>query len=169
MEFFAILLSGLISLVSPAGLIIDQVAANAIRSQFQSVEQLQVRVDNAPVHQILQGKANRLLISGKGLVLTQAFRIASLELEAENVNIDPSSLGRGQVSLGQPLQTGVRLILTQDDINRAIQAPGFADRLRGIAIDLPGPPQVQRQVQRYDFLNPQIKILDGDRLELSIN
>ncbi len=169
MEFLAILLSGLISIISPVGFVVDQVAENAIRSQFQSVEQLKVRVDNAPVHQIVQGRANRVLISGKGLVLTQSFRISALELEADNIDIDPNSLGRGQVTLGRPLQAGVHLILTQDDINRAIQAPEFVERLRGIAIDLPGPPQAQRRIQRYDFLNPQVKILDGDRLEISLD
>jgi len=41
--------SYLVYLVSPAGSVIDRTAENAIRSQFEKVEQLQVRVDNAPV------------------------------------------------------------------------------------------------------------------------
>jgi hypothetical protein len=168
MEFLSILLSGLISLISPVGFVVDQVAENAIRSQFQSVDQLQVRVDNAPVHQILHGRANRVLIAGRGLTLTESFRISTLELEADNIDIDPNGFGRGQVNLRRSLQAGVRLVLSQDDINQAIQAPEFAQRLRGITIEFPGPPQVQRQIQRYDFLNPTVKILDRDRLEISV-
>lgn len=65
MEFFTILLSGLLGLVSPAGLVIDRTAESFIRSRFE-VEQLQVRVDNAPSHQLLQGKVERVLIAGRG-------------------------------------------------------------------------------------------------------
>jgi len=54
-----IILSGLLGLVSPVGSVIDRTAENAIRSRFEKVEQLQVRVDNAPSYQLLQGKVQR--------------------------------------------------------------------------------------------------------------
>ncbi|MGL4619201.1 MAG: DUF2993 domain-containing protein, partial [Chroococcidiopsis sp.] len=42
MEFFTILLSGILGLVTPAGLVVDRTAENAVRSQLQHAEQLEV-------------------------------------------------------------------------------------------------------------------------------
>jgi hypothetical protein len=93
MEFFTILVSSLLALVSPVGLVVDQIALNAIRSQFEKVDQLQVRVDNAPSYQLLQGKVERVRIAGRGLQLKQ-IRIAAIELETDPINLDPRSLGQ---------------------------------------------------------------------------
>jgi hypothetical protein len=64
MEFFTLLVSGALGLVTPVGLVVDQAAVGAIRSQLAQVEQLQVRVDNAPTHQLLQGKVERVRVAG---------------------------------------------------------------------------------------------------------
>ena len=83
MELFSILLSILLSSISPAGYFIDTTAENAIRNQFNKVEQLQVRVDNVPTHQLIQGKIDRVQIAGRGFWLTENFRIDTLEIETD--------------------------------------------------------------------------------------
>lgn len=93
MEFFTLLVSGLLGLVTPVGLVVDRTAENAIRSQLAQVEQLQVRVDNAPTHQLLQGKVERVRVAGRSLQLKwQEVRIAALELETDVIELEPRSL-----------------------------------------------------------------------------
>ncbi len=167
MEVLTLLLSGLIALVSPVGVIVDRTAEGAIRSQFQSVEQLQVRVDNAPSYQIVQGRADRLQVAGRGLFVTKDLRLAVLELETDPIAIDPASVGQGTPKLEQPLQAGVRVVLDEADMNRALQAPGLTAQIRNLAINLPNVPQA-RQIQRYDFLNPRVEFLAGDRVQFQI-
>ncbi|MEO0933066.1 MAG: hypothetical protein AAFY21_04680 [Cyanobacteria bacterium J06641_2] len=48
MEFISFLLSGLFGLITPAGVVIDTAAEDAIRSQLVHAEKLQVRVDLVP-------------------------------------------------------------------------------------------------------------------------
>src|SRR4028118_555615 len=115
MELISILLSGLLIFISPAGLVIDRAAENAIRSRLEKAEQLEVRVDNAPVHQTLQGKIERLRIAGRGLWLTKDVRIDTLEVETDPLNIDLQRLRQGKPtllleSLKSPIQSGVRLV-----------------------------------------------------------
>ncbi|NER96885.1 MAG: LmeA family phospholipid-binding protein, partial [Symploca sp. SIO1B1] len=62
MELFTILFSGLISFISPLNSVGDIVIENALRSRLEKVEQLDVRIDNAPNHQIAKGKLQRLRI-----------------------------------------------------------------------------------------------------------
>nr|MBW4542729.1 DUF2993 domain-containing protein [Myxacorys chilensis ATA2-1-KO14] len=64
MEFFTLLLSSLIGLVSPLGIVSDRVAESTLRKQFVSVEDLQVRIDNAPTYQLVQGRIDRLRLVG---------------------------------------------------------------------------------------------------------
>ena len=71
MEPIAILLSTLIGLISPSGLVLDRVAENTIRSRFVSVESLKVRIDNAPVHQIVKGRIDRASAGWARLVADQ--------------------------------------------------------------------------------------------------
>lgn len=161
MEFFTILLSGLLALVSSVGLVVDRIAFNAIRSQFEKVDQLQVRVDNAPSYQLLQGKVERVRIAGRGLQLKQ-IRIAVMELETDPINLDPRSLGQ-KPKLKQPIQAGVRLGLNQRDINQALKSPKVTAMLRKLMIS-----DFANSGQRYNFVNPQIEFLANNRLRFQV-
>src|SRR4028118_813800 len=92
MEFFTILLSGLLAVLSPVNLVADKVTEGAIRARFNKVEQLKVRIDNAPNYQLIQGKVERVRIAGRGLWLTPDIRIGALEVETDPINVDLQSL-----------------------------------------------------------------------------
>lgn len=168
MEILTILLSGLLALVSPAGLVIDRVIANNLRSRFDKVEQLQVRVDNAPSYQIVQGKVERVRIAGRGLWLTPDVRLDTLELETDPINLDLQRLrGGGQQaardSLRQPVQAGVHVALTESDLNKALESPAVKNRLRLIfSRFLGGSPE------RYEIVNPKVAFLENQRLRFQV-
>lgn len=165
MEFLTILLSSVIGLVAPAGLVIDRTAQNTIRSQFQRADRLEVRVDNAPSYQILQGKVERVRIAGRGLRLTQDFRISALELETDAIDLDPRSIGK-QPQLKRPFQAGVRLVLEQQDLNQALQSSAIASSLRQLNI-----PELNNRGDsetRYNFVNPKVELLASNRLRFQV-
>lgn len=161
MEFFTILLSSLLGLLSPTGVIVDRLAESQIRKQLVAAEQLQVRIDNAPSYQIIQGRVDRIRITGRGLFPIQELRIDTLELET-----DPISLQLKTRKLEKPLQAGVRMVLTQADINRALRSPFVTARLRNLGIQLLR--RNAKQVDRYDFLNPQLTLLPQNRFRFQV-
>lgn len=167
MEFFTILLSGLLAALTPVNLVADKVTAGAIRARFNKVEQLKVRIDNAPNYQLIQGKVERVRIAGRGVWLTPDIRIDALELETDPLNVDLQRLRSGQAnpraSLRQPLQAGVRLVLTEADLNKALASPNVAARLKILGSRaLGGPPE------RYEFINPKIELLANNRLRFQM-
>ncbi|MFH7029053.1 MAG: DUF2993 domain-containing protein [Heteroscytonema crispum UTEX LB 1556] len=168
MEILTILLSGLLGLITPAGLIIDRTGENALRSQLAKVEQLQVRVDNAPTHQLLQGKVETVRITGRSLQLKkQDIRIALLELETDAIELEPRSLRRGKPKLKRPFQSGVRLVLTQQDVNKILQSPQIIEKLRQIKIsDFDS--SNTRTDKTYNFINPKVEFLTNNRLKLQV-
>ena len=160
MEPLTILLSTLIGLISPSGLVLDRVVENTIRSRFVSVESLKVRIDNVPIHQILKGKIDRVRIAGRGMSPIKDVRIDVLELET-----DPIVLQGLTPKLAQPLQAGVRIVLKPEDINRGLRSPLVTTRLRNLGAQF-----LQRrgaqQLERFDFLNPKVEFLPSHRVRL---
>ena len=168
MEFITILLSGLLTVLTPVNLIADKVTEGAIRARFNKIEQLKVRIDNAPNYQLIQGKVEQVRIAGRGLWLTPDIRIGALDVETDPINIDLQRLrqkgqGSPRASLRQPIQAGVRLVLTQADINKTLQSPAVIARLRLIGSRLLG-----GSPDRYDFRNPQVEFLGNKRLRFQM-
>ncbi len=56
MELITIILSGVLSALSNGGWVADAIAENALSSNIESVETLEVRVDNRPNYQLIDGK-----------------------------------------------------------------------------------------------------------------
>ncbi len=160
MEPLTILLSTLIGLISPSGLVLDRVAENTIRSRFVSIESLKVRIDNAPVHQIVKGRIDRLRLAGRGLSPIKDVRIEALELET-----DPIVLQGLRPKLAQPLQAGLRLVLKPEDLNQGLRSPLITTRLRNLGLRF-----LQRrdsqQLERFDFQNLRLECLPSHRIRL---
>lgn len=162
MEFFTILLSALLGLFSPVGFVVDRVAESTIRHQLKGAETLAVRVDNAPNYDLAAGKIERVRIAGRGIYPETGIRIAALELETDPIAVDPGRLRRGKLQLEKPLNAGVRIVVTAADINRALQSPRISKQLRDLSLNFLGSPG--QQLERYEFVNPQVEFLPNRRL-----
>ena len=168
MEILTLLLSSLVGLISPTGLVVDKVAERTIRSQLVAVEQLQVRVDNAPSYQLLQGKADRLRIAARGLFPIEDLRLDSFELETDPIHVDRARLRRGKLKLEQPLGVGMRLALRPADLNRALRSPRVTARLRKLSTESIQDRDLRRQAQRYELVDPQVEFLENRRVRLQL-
>jgi hypothetical protein len=167
MEFLTILLSGVLGLVAPAGLVVDRIAENAIRSQLRKAEQLEVRVDNAPSYQVLQGKVERVRIAGRGLRLKQQdIRIAVLELETDPIDLEPRTLGQKQLKLRRAFSAGVHLVLDQQDINQALKLPTLAASLS--KLEVPEIGNSDDSKESYNFVAPRVQLLANNRVRLQV-
>lgn len=135
MEILTIVLSGLLSLVSGGGIVLDSIAKSQIRSQVISIEQQAIRVDNVPSYQIAQGKLQKVRIAIRGLTIEPAFKIAVLELETDAIEFDIAKLNLSSLeglrnSLKQPMLGTGKLVLTQTDLNQALQSPEILAQLQ---------------------------------------
>uniref|UniRef100_A0A7C3KIG4 DUF2993 domain-containing protein n=1 Tax=Oscillatoriales cyanobacterium SpSt-418 TaxID=2282169 RepID=A0A7C3KIG4_9CYAN len=166
MEFFTIFVASLMTLISPTGTVADQVAQRTIRSQFAEVEALQVRIDNAPVHQFLQGRVDRIRIAGKGLFPLKEIRIDELQIETDPIDVDFRRKGR--VKLARPLNVASRVVLTEADLNRALASPTVTNWLRQVGSRVVVGDRNARRAQRFQFLTPKVQF-QGDRLRFQIS
>lgn len=167
MEVVTVVLSSLLLLISPVGIVVDQVAENAIRSQLAGAESLDVRIDNGPSYQILQGKVDKIRIAGRGISPVEGLRFAVAELETDPIDLEFASLRKGEVVLEEALQGAVHLVLTEPDMNAFLASPFVQTMLADIEIGSLNAAQ-SRERDRYKIADPTIDFLEGDRLRLSV-
>ncbi len=171
MQIITIILSGLLTLISPVGAIFDRVAEKAALEQIYAAEKLEVRVDNTPSYQLLQGKIGRLRFAGRGLYLTPDLRIDTIELETDPLDVDLERLraenqGSAPQFLRQPLQGAVRLVLKEADLNQALRSPAVLEQLRQGQQEFSEGTEAKSLLQRYQLVNPEIDFLGENRLSL---
>lgn len=135
MEILAIVLSGLLSVVSGGGIILDSLAQGGIRSQIISVEEQAVRIDNRPSYQLARGKLHQVRIASRGVRIEPGLRIAAIDLTTDPLSLKPSKLDlnnleRLRESLAKPASGAIKLVLTQTDLNRALESPQVLARLQ---------------------------------------
>ncbi|MDJ0590496.1 MAG: DUF2993 domain-containing protein [Pleurocapsa sp. MO_226.B13] len=128
MEVLTIVLSSLLSLASSGGVILDSVTANRISSEIIDIEEQAIRLDNSPSYQIAAGKLQKVRIATRGLRIKPDLRIEAFELETDRVDLDLARLSIDSIdelreSLDRPFQGAVRLVLTETDLNQALQSP----------------------------------------------
>ena len=172
MEFLTIFLSSLLAAISPTGLVLDTVIENRISSRLAKVEQLEVRIDNAPSYQIIQGKVEKVRLAGRGLYLTPELRINALELETDPISLDIQGIRQGNLSqlrqsLRQPLQGGLRLELSQEDLNQALQSPTIKARMEAVVARLVSG-FTNSSAEDYELIDPRIDFLGKNKFRLQM-
>jgi hypothetical protein len=166
MEFLAIFLSSLIGILSPVGGVADRLAEDAIRDQVDSVEQLDVRIDNAPSYRLAQGRADRIRIAGRGVYPITGVRIAALEVETDPIAVNLASLQTQKPRLDAPLQAGVKLVLNEEDVNKALQSEAIAKRFRDLNLNFLS--SSGNSSEKFDLVNPQIEFLPDSRFRIQV-
>ena len=134
MEILTIVLSGLLSLTSIGGTVLDSVAAHRISSQIISVKKQAIRIDNTPNYQIAQGKLAKVRIAARDIKVKPNLKIAVLELETDPLDVDLAksnfhNINELRESLKQPLQGAGKLILTEANLNQALESPEILAQL----------------------------------------
>ena len=168
MEWFFILLSSFLSLLAPLGLALDQVIAAAVRRGVAAVEELTVRVDNRPSWALIEGRVQRVRIASRGLEPLPQLRLAEAELETDAIAFDwgalpPQNLQTLRGSLRLPLQGAVRLLITQEDVNRALARDEIKTQFQALLNRLLPP-----EAQSLRLNGARISFLTQNRLEVEL-
>ncbi|PSN17929.1 DUF2993 domain-containing protein, partial [filamentous cyanobacterium CCP5] len=152
---------------SPVGVIVDQLAEDAIRDQIAGAEELYVRIDNMPNFQILNGRLSHVRAAGRGIYPVPDLRIAAVDLETDTIDVDFGRLRRGELALDEPLQVALGLTLRSSDLNQFIQSDWVQQQIERLQFSLPG--DRTREASRYSLANPALSFLEGDRLRIVVD
>ncbi len=168
MEILTIVLSSILSLASGGGLILDLLVSKNLRSQVLGVEQQAIRLDNVPSYQIVGGKLQKIRVSTTGIKLKPNLRIETLELETDPINLDRQKLNldnfeQFKAALKQPLQGAARIVLTEADLNRALQSPEIRAQIEQTLNRLIARKAGSSNIS-YHLFDPRVELSPDNRL-----
>lgn len=168
MEIITAILTSLLAIASPIGVIVDQLAEEAILDQIAGAEELYVRLDNVPTYQIINGRVEHVRAAGRGVYPIPELRIAAVDIESEPIDVDLRSLQRGELVLDAPAQAALKLALEAEDLNNFLASDRVQQFLDGLRFSLPGQ-NTARGINRYGLENPSLRFLEGNRLQVAVN
>lgn len=118
---------------------LNKIAEMALRTQLDEAEELTVRVKTDP-GMLAQGKLATLAIAGEGLVMQQDLRMQVLQIQLDNIAVNPWKALAGNVELTEPSQGSARVVLTDADVTRAFNSPTLRGQLRSLRVRVEGEP-----------------------------
>jgi LmeA-like phospholipid-binding len=128
---------------------ISEAAAMTISTQLDEVENLDVDI-KTNLLKIVQGQAESVSVVGQGLVMQKDIRVQEMELHTDRIAINPLSALFGQIELNKPVGATARIVLTEQDLNRALNSEYIRSKF----------PNLQLVVE------DQIVTLDPEKLEI---
>lgn len=131
---------------------LNKAAEIGLSSQLDEVENLEVDVRTDPL-KLVQGEVDSVAIEGEGLVMQKDLRMEELEMHMGSVAINPLSAAFGKIELTKPTKASARVVLNEEDINRAFNSEYVRSQLQEQKI------QVNEQLttivpQQVDFRLP---------------
>ncbi|NJM19410.1 MAG: DUF2993 domain-containing protein [Richelia sp. SM1_7_0] len=131
---------------------LNKVAEIGLSSQLDQVEDLNVDIKTNPLKAI-QGEVDSVDIDGDGLVMEKDLRMEELDMHIENVAINPMSAAFGKIELTKPTLGSARVVLLEEDINRAFNSEYVQQQLQNQRININGR-QTNIVPQKVDFRLP---------------
>lgn len=116
---------------------LNKAAEVGMTSQLDEVEDLDVDIETNPV-KAMQGEVDSVDIDGEGMVMNKDLRMEELDMHIENVAINPMKAAFGKIELTKPAKGSTRVVLLEEDINRAFYSEYVQQQLLQQKINING-------------------------------
>jgi LmeA-like phospholipid-binding len=108
---------------------LSKIAEIGIVSQLDEVEELKVDIRTHPL-KLTHGEVDSVAIKAQSMVMPQELRMETVEINTGTVIINTFSAIFGKIELVQPTDADVRVILTEDDINHALNSEYLRNKMQ---------------------------------------
>lgn len=115
---------------------ISEIVKTILTNQVDSIKRIAVDIQTN-VLKLIQGQADSIEVSGQGIV-TEDIHIKEVQVQTDEVSIDPLSVFLGKVRLNEPIDTKVRMVLTEADLNHTMNSDLVIENLKPLCLDVDG-------------------------------
>lgn len=114
---------------------LSQAAERTIAAQLDEVENIEVSV-RTDLLKMVQGQADSVSLTAQGMVMQKDIRVHEMELHVQSIAVDLLRAIFGQIELDKPLDAIARLVLTEQDINRALNCDYIRSKFQNVELNL---------------------------------
>jgi hypothetical protein len=141
---------------------LGKIAEIAITSQLDETKDVNVDISTDPV-KLIQGKVDTVSITGEGMVMKQDLRVEALGMRIDSVSIDPVKAIVGEIELTQPANAQVQVLLTEEDINRALNSEYLRNKMQNLTIE------AQDQPVLFDIQQVRLRLPRASEMDLDVS
>jgi LmeA-like phospholipid-binding len=116
---------------------LNKIAQIALQSQFNQAQHLAVRVKTDP-SLLAQGRLESLSIDGVGLVMQSNLRMQEMRIQMGSIAVSPFKALMGNIQLTEPSQGTAHFVLTDADLNRALNEKSLHHSSERLNLQLDG-------------------------------
>lgn len=116
---------------------LSEAAEMAIAAQLDEVDNIDVEVRTDWL-KMVQGQADSVSIAAQGVVMHTDIRVQEMEVHTNRIAIDLLRSIFGQVELETPLDATARVVLTEQDLNRALNSDYIQSQFQSLELNVEG-------------------------------
>jgi LmeA-like phospholipid-binding len=137
--------------------VLSKVVETQLSNQLDKAEKIDVDVQT-DLLKTVQGQADSVTVEGQGLVMQKDIRVQEIKLQTDNISVNPLSAILGQIELNQPVNTAARIVLLEDDMNRALTSDFVRSKLQKYDLNVDG------QIVSFEVQQIQIFLPDEGKI-----
>lgn len=138
---------------------LNKVAEIGLSSQLEEAESIDIDI-HGDLLKLVQGEADSISLKGKGLITPQDLRLEELELQTDNIAVNLLNAALGKLELTHAADASMRVVVTADDLNRALNSHYLRNLLQHLEI------QVENQVIAIELQQAECSLPGNDQVAL---
>ncbi len=112
---------------------------------------------------IFQGEVENISVQGHNIVKDE-IQIQEVTIQTDQISIDPLSILLGKIRLSEPLDSSIRLVLSEEDLNQNMNSEYVKDFLKPIHLNTNG------EIVSLELHPPlRIRLLDDNKIRFTGN
>jgi len=111
--------------------------AKQVLSDRLDQQDLEVEV-HTDLGKLLQGEADSVSVEAQDLAIQEDIHLQALELQIDDLAINPLSLIFNKLELNRPLKTAARVLVSEADINQLLNSEAFFRQLSPLTLKVNG-------------------------------
>jgi len=138
--------------------LISQEAERRLSNQLDEAEQIDVDV-HTDLFKIVQGQADGVALSGQGLVFKDNIRVQEIKLQTDSITVNPLSAIFGQIELDSPVNAIARIVMTESDINQALNSDFVQNYVKNYNLNVEG------EIVSFEMQNMQLSLSGDNKIQ----
>lgn len=106
-----------------------------IEAKLDQVENVDVDI-RTNLLKMAQGQVDSVSVAAQGLVMQKDLRVQEMELHTHSIAVDLLRAVFGEIELDKPIDATARVVLTEQDINYALNADSIRSKFQRLSLEL---------------------------------
>ncbi|MER3434866.1 MAG: DUF2993 domain-containing protein [Leptolyngbya sp. ERB_1_1] len=112
---------------------------------------------------LFQGEVEDISFQGRNIVKDE-IQIQEVQVQTDQISVDPLSILLGKVRLSEPIDSHIRLVLSENDLNQNMNSDYVKGFLKPIELNVEG------EIISLELQSPfSIRLLDGNKMHFTGN